>query len=69
MIGSVASGLGSLGSTLATSGLFGGGSTPSPVSQTPATPGYGTVLAPPSGGFQAPGVGFAQGILGTYGGI
>jgi hypothetical protein len=69
MIGSVASGLGSLGSTLATSGLFGGGGTPSPVSQTPATPGYGTVLAPPSGGFQAPGVGFAQGILGTYGGI
>jgi hypothetical protein len=51
--------IGGLGST--------GGSTVSPIAQNPMTTGYGTVLAPPTGGFQLPGVSTAQGILGTYG--
>jgi hypothetical protein len=51
--------IGGLGST--------GGSTVSPIAQNPTTTGYGTVLAPPTGGFQLPGVSTAQGILGTYG--
>ncbi len=65
MIGGVASSLGS-----AIGGLGGSPSgVQSPVSQTPMTTGFGTVLGAPSGGFQTPGVQLGQGILGNYGGV
>ena len=65
MIGGVASSLGS-----AIGGLGGSpAGVQSPVSQTPMTTGFGTVLGAPSGGFQTPGVQLGQGILGNYGGV
>jgi hypothetical protein len=65
--------IGGIGSSIG--GFIGGldlGSTAgsvTPVAQNPSTVGYGTVLAPPTGGYQLPGVSTAQGILGTYGGV
>lgn len=67
MIGGITSGLGSLAGSLASSGLFGSSGAASPISQTPVSPGYGTVLAPPMGGYSQPGA-FASNLLGTYGG-
>ena len=67
MIQGVAGGLGTMLGGLSNLGSTAGSVTP--VAQNPSTVGYGTVLAPPTGGYQLPGVSTAQGILGTYGGV